>query len=535
MRMATPGQTKAESEAWLKPSLEEPALQRYVATIRERKWLIVATVLAVVAAAALYVAATDKVYEAEADLLVTPVSGDDPTLSALGLIRSSSDPTRDVETASRLVANTDTARLVKAGLRDPRPAREVLKDVEVAPVAQSNIVSVTGSGSSPEWAKRIADAFAQQAVAERTKRFHEQVDTALTSLRARAEQSPDASADSTGTDSIDEQITRLESFRSGEDPTLRVETLADLPSDPVKPRPKLTLAAALLGGLLLGVGGAFALQTLDPRLRREEQLRATYGLPILTRVPKDAHSHRDSALAPEELSPATLEAYRTLRASLTASRSGRGASGSVLVTSASPSEGKSTSAINLASSLALAGHRVILIEADLRRPSVAKALGIDAPRHGTGSVLLEMVDLPDALVETKAYGAYLKLLLAEPAGAASGAAADRLFLPAAQSLVDQARSLADYVIVDSPPLTEVIDALPLAQRVDDVLVVVRLGKTPLTRLTQLGELLAQHGIQPVGFAVVGARQTSKEGYYYVPKKTSPPSGRRARSAERETV
>jgi Mrp family chromosome partitioning ATPase len=146
-----------------------------------------------------------------------------------------------------------------------------------------------------------------------------------------------------------------------------------------------------------------------------------------------------------------------------------------------------------------------------------------------------MVDLEDALVSTKAYGSYLRLLLAEPAGGATGAAADRLFLPAAQGLVERARRLADFVIVDSPPLTEVIDALPLAQKVDEVLVVVRLKKTPLTRLTQLGELLAQHGIQPVGFAVVGAPQTSKTGYYYVPRKTPSSSTRRARQAEREAV
>ena len=81
--------------------------------------------------------------------------------------------------------------------------------------------------------------------------------------------------------------------------------------------------------------------------------------------------------------------------------------------------------------------------------------------------------------------------------------ADQLFLPAARNLVADSKRLADYVIVDSPPLSEVIDALPLAQQVDEVLVVVRLGKTQLTKLQNLGELLATHDLQPVGFAVVG--------------------------------
>jgi receptor protein-tyrosine kinase len=257
---------------------------------------------------------------------------------------------------------------------------------------------------------------------------------------------------------------------------------------------------------------------LDPRLRREEQLRRLYGLPILARIPKDSRAHGAGALAPEMLSPSTIEAYRTLRATLAASRGRDVGATSILVTSPSPSEGKTTSAINLASSLALAGNKVILIEADLRRPAIAKALGIE-PRHGTGSVLLETVDLQDALETTRAYGNYLQVLCADYSGAASGWMADRLFLPSAQNLVTDAKKLADYVVIDSPPLSEVIDALPLAQRADEVLVVVRLGKSHLTKLAHLAELLQRHAIRPVGFAVVGA-QAQSEGYY-----AAPPPGR----------
>jgi Mrp family chromosome partitioning ATPase len=98
--------------------------------------------------------------------------------------------------------------------------------------------------------------------------------------------------------------------------------------------------------------------------------------------------------------------------------------------------------------------------------------------------------------------------------------ADQLFLPAAGHLVEDAKALADYVIVDSPPLAEVIDALPLAQQVDEVLVVVRLGRTQLTKLQNLGELLARSEIEPVGFAVVGVPDTG-DGYYYANANTAP--------------
>ena len=160
---------------------------------------------------------------------------------------------------------------------------------------------------------------------------------------------------------------------------------------------------------------------------------------------------------------------------------------------------------------------MVLIEADLRRPAIGQALGV-TPTHGTGSVLLETVDLEDALVTTKAYGQYLQLLVADYSGAASGWMADRLFLPSAQRLVADAKKIADYVIIDSPPLSEVIDALPIAQRADEVVVVVRLGKSQLSKLAQLGELLSRHGVRPVGFTVVGSTGGA-EGYYYM---TPPP-------------
>jgi receptor protein-tyrosine kinase len=515
--------------SWLNPSVEQQGLARYVSTIRERKWLIALTVLVTTLAAVIYVLTAPKVYNAEADLLITPIGGSDPTLSGLGLISSSSDPTRDVETASKLVTSTTVAKRVKVRLKDSRSAEQLLGKVAVAPVATSNIVAVTADGGSPREAQQLANAFAQEAVANRTESFHKQLDLRIDALKPQVKGQPSASslADPTTPAS---QLSRLELLRTGDDPTIRVETLADPPSGPSSPKKKLSIIAGIVAGLVLGIGGAFALQVLDPRLRREEQLRRLYGLPVLARIPKDARAHGAGALAPESLSPSTIEAYRTLRATLSASRGQGARSTSILVTSPSPSEGKTTTAINLASSLALAGNKVILIEADLRRPAVGKALGVE-PRHGTGSVLLETVELQDALESTRAYGRYLQLLVADYSGAASGWMADRLFLPSTHRIVSEAKKLADYVIIDSPPLSEVIDALPLAQQADEVLLVVRLGKTQLTKLAHLAELLSRHAIRPVGFAVVGA-QPATEGYYYAAPQGKGGGGERERAASR---
>src|SRR4051794_251389 len=522
------------SASWLRPSVEESPLQRYVQTLRERKWLILASVLVCTALAAAYVVTATKKYQAETDLLVTPVQSADTALNGLGLIQASSDPTRDVETASRLITNTDVARRVKQDTKDSRTPQQLLEQVQVAPVAQSNIVAITAEEPSPQQAQKLANAFGTAAVEVRTIQFHGALDKAIADLKTRvpANPTPAETADPT---SLASQLSRLQALRGADDPTMRVQSLADLPTDPVSPKKKLSLIAGVIAGLILGIGGAFALRVLDPRLRREEQLRSQFGLPVLARIPRDTRRHTAGALPPEQLAPATIEAYRTLRATLAASRRQGATSQAILVTSASPSEGKSTTAINLASSLALAGNRVILIEADLRRPAVGSALGV-RPEHGTGDVLLETVEIEDALVSTQAYGSYLQLLLANYQGGATGWVADRLFLPAAQSLVENAKRLADYVIVDSPPLSEVIDALPLAQQVDEVLIVVRMGKPQLPKLSQPPELLARQGIRPVGFAEVGAPRPGGDGSYYpAPAKPPSPSRREQRHAAREAA
>jgi capsular exopolysaccharide synthesis family protein len=261
------------------------------------------------------------------------------------------------------------------------------------------------------------------------------------------------------------------------------------------------------------------LELFDPRLRREEQLRGLTRLPILARVPRETGGHH-APLNPDELSPGAIEAYRTLRATLSASRGPHAGPRSLLVTGASASEGKTTTAINLATSLAYAGHRVILIEADLRRPAIGRALELE-PELDLLDVLLEDATIEEALVETDRHGSNLQLLLASGARQNRGIVVDGLFLPTAKTLIEDAKRLCDFVIVDSPPLTEVIDGLALAERADEVLVVCRLGRSLIARIVQLGELLARHGIQPVGFALVGVPPSATASDYYVDAASEP--------------
>jgi Mrp family chromosome partitioning ATPase len=500
---------------WIQPPDEQQGFGRYVETLRERLWIVVTcTVVAVVIAIA-YVTTATKQYEAEADLLVIPVSQNAAPLVGLPLIQDSSDPTRPVETAARLVTNIDVAARVQGELDLPGTPRDVLTQVTAEPVAQSNIVAVTAHATSPAAAQDLANAFASQTVNEQTQQLHSAIDKLLPGYRSRAEnESPELAAQ---LNSATATVLALETLRGSPDPSLSVSTQADEPTSPYSPRPALSLAAGLIGGLIIGIGGAFAIQAVDPRLRREEQLRRLYRIPILARIPKEK-GRAGRPLRPTDLSPPTAEAYRTLRGLLGASRSRTGGrSRTILVTGSSPSEGKSTTAINLASSLAAAGHSVILIEADLRRPAISSALGLN-PRHGVVSVLIQSVPLADALVPYSNFGPSLNLLLADGEG---GWISELFALPAAREMLREASELADYVIIDSPPLTDVIDALPLASYADSVLIVSRIGRTDLKKLSQLGELLAENGIRPAGFAVVGTRRPKRSGYHYYAERRPP--------------
>ena len=483
---------------WIGAPRSSEGLRLYFDVLRARIWLIVVVVVVAVASAAFVVSRIDKVYAAEAGLLVTPIPDANENLFGLGLVSESGDPTRDAETLAQLITTHAVARRVREALELDTPARSLLKDVSAEPVAQSSIVTITAHSSDPKLAARLANAFAQEAISVRTERLHRLLDAVIPSLRRQLEAIP---GDTRAADTLGEKLQELQTLRALPDPTLHEETRAQPPSDPIAPRPLLTIAAAFLGALLLGFGAVLGAHMLDTRIEREDDLRR-YRIPILGRIPLERRRKRlwrHSPLPPDQLSLTTVDAYHRLASSL-ASRTDK-ETYAIFVSGAGPRDGKTTTAINVAASLAAFMDRVLLIEGDSRRPSLARALGL-APGPDLSDVVTARLPLTDALNASDRLPAAVSVVATNPAEVAAPAPVSP---EVAETLIHDAKQLSSWLVVDAPALNYAPDLLPLAKRVDSLLLVIRLRSTRVADLADLAELLAQQGITPDGFVVIGGK------------------------------
>lgn len=482
-------------------------LTRYLRVLRERLWLIALCTVIAVGGAVAYVKLAPKTYEAKAEMLVQPASSNDAVLTALPVLHQSGDPTEDVLTAASLVTTTRVANAVASSLKPRISAGTALADVTASPIGQAGLVAVQATASSPRLAQGLANAFVTETIAISTASMHAAIQNELPGLQSQVAAIP--SGQRFGAGSLGQQLIELQQLLRQNDPTLMLAAPASLPTGQSSPQTKLTLVAALLGGLLLGIGAAFALNVLDPRLRREEQLRETVVTPVLARIGRERR--RITPLLPRDLSMASQEGYRTLRTMLTAR--GSGESRAVLITGSGPGEGKSTTAISLASAFAQTGADVILIEADLRRPTFSTVFGL-SDYVSIDKVLRGEVALEDALEAVVIEDSTVQVLAAHPN---SAELATRVRIDQVEQLMREAASRADFVVIDSPPLTAVVDALPFAQMADDIIVVARLGQSRVNRLVELDELLRQNGTMATGFVVIGD-STHVEPYYGNPTK-----------------
>lgn len=506
---------------------EPRAFTRYYRSVIEHWWVVVLCVFVAVAAAGAYVATAHKKYSAQAEMLVAPVPTTNSALLGLPVVHSSGDPTRDVLTAASLITTPQVASAVVKALHLGQAPGELLSSVQATPVGQSDLVAVSAQASSAASARAIANGFVRQVVATRRAALHAAVAQELPGLKPHT--GGTSAAQPSGPSTAADEFAQLSQLQNSNDPTITIATLADLPAGPSSPQAKLTVIAALAGGLVLGLVAAFAFDALDPRVRREEQVKEIFNVPILARIPRQRRSKQRRPILPQELSFGAAEGYRTLRTVLSARSTGD--AHSVLVTGSAPAEGKTTSAINLAAALAHGRAGVILVEADLRRPSVADALQLDI-QLGIDDVLTGEADIGEALTVANVGGTSIGVLALRQPGADL---ADMLTLPVAERLIKQVKALSDFVVIDSPPLTAVSDALPLARLVDDVIVVARHSSSKVSKLWDLRDLLMDQGSFPTGIVLIGQSAPRSAPYYSHGDRSHPPRAQRQERGERDAV
>ena len=277
--------------------------------------------------------------------------------------------------------------------------------------------------------------------------------------------------------------------------------------------------AALLGvfGVFLGVGAAFALDQLDTKLRDKTTTEAAFGVPVIAEIPPlpGRKKHRGELLALTQPSSAFVEAYRGLRTviALTAESSSNGHSkhGTVLVV-ASPGagEGKTTTVAHLAAMLAEVGRSVLVVSADLRRPSVHTFFDVEREPGLTdllGADELQHASLQDMVKSTK-----LSRVRVLPSGAPSANPAP--LLRRTGDVISAARAVFDYVIVDTPPVLIANDASELATVADGLLVVARAGRTTIDAAQRTAEHLGRLDTPVMGAIIVGATDTPTAYSYY---------------------
>lgn len=285
---------------------------------------------------------------------------------------------------------------------------------------------------------------------------------------------------------------------------------AQVPETPVSPQPVRNLGLAFVLGLLLGVGVAVLRELLDTSVSSAEDVAEVTPTPILGHIGADTSAvKRDPAEVLSDVTP-WAEAFRVLRTNMQYVEVDQDQRVFV-VSSSLPGEGKSTTAVNLAITLALAKQRVALVECDLRRPLIAKRLGLD-DGVGTTSVLIGKVALRDAL---QPYGDTGLDVLA--CGPIPPNPSELLQSHAMEKLLGELREQYDIVILDAPPLLPVTDAALLAAQADGALLVVRHGKTTRDQLRHAVERVEAVDAKVIGVVInlAPARRTGRSyGYGY---------------------
>ncbi|WP_197378195.1 polysaccharide biosynthesis tyrosine autokinase [Mycolicibacterium mengxianglii] len=288
-----------------------------------------------------------------------------------------------------------------------------------------------------------------------------------------------------------------------------VEQRASIPTSPVVPKTARNLGLGIALGVLLGIGMAVLRENLDNTVKDREVLEEITGTGLVGSVPLDRDRRKEPAISFEFDNTNTAEAFRKIRTNLqflAVDNPPR----IIVVTSSTPSEGKSTTAINIALALAEAEHNVVLVDGDMRRPAIHKYLDL-VGQVGFSTVLSGQASTEEALQKTRFSG-----LTVLTSGAVPPNPSELLGSQTAKKLLNKLAGQFDYVIVDSTPLLAVTDAAILAAASDGVLIMARFGQTKRDQLAHAVTSLEDVGATRLGavFTMTPTRGGSSYSYAY---------------------
>ena len=492
----------------------EPTLGSYLAVLRRRKWWVIAVIVLGLVASLGYSLTQPKAYSASAQLLFQP---DNAVITANGSPEQIT-PT-DVLTELQLVTSAPVKVAVARKLGN-------VPNVSAAEVGTTNIISVTATAANPARAALIANAYATAfvtyqrsvtisnlAAAEtQLSRQIASIAAQVKSLQSNPASAADVSALLNQEAALKEQLAQLQVNGAVSTGGIELVTPATAPSSPSSPKPSRDAILGFVLGLLLGIGLAFVVEHLDDAIHLKEEVeRLTHGARVLALVPMvSSWKNKDQAFAVTATEPNSVagEAYRSLRTSLQFATLESHAR-VILVTSPGETEGKSATVVNLGVVLATAGERVAIVSCDLRRPRLGQFFGLDE-RVGLTTVLLGRCPLQEALQPVPGIDGLTILPTGERPSDPTGVLGSQQLA----WVLSQLSSMFDRVLVDSPPLLPVTDAVILSQVVDTTLLVVAAGQTRGRDLRRASEALSLVHAKTIGVVLNEVTKSTGYGYGY---------------------
>jgi capsular exopolysaccharide synthesis family protein len=471
--------------------------------ILRRHWLIVLQAVVVTAvAAALFSSSRENQYTASASLLFGAPS--ENILGTGGFV----DETRQAATNEELLKLGVVADLAASDLDGRATAAQIRDSISVVGEPDANLLEVRSTTSDPTLSAVIANTYSRAFIEFRQLSQRDQLQDAINLARDGLAALSERQREGSEGEALNTRIQQLETAKSLQTGGAELVQTASRPTSPSSPKPTRDGILGGMLGLIFGFGMAALRERFDRAVKSIDELEGTTGWPVLARVPRSRRIARRDRLAPRS---AEAEAFRMLRASLRYFSIGDDEVRSLLVTSALPGEGKSTTARGLADTMVAMGARVVLVEADMHRGG--RQLSLDMPGGLSGALTGQELD--EVLLEVPV-GANdeLRMLTVLPSGPLPPNPSELLESRRMRQLLETLQSEFDIVIIDSPPLGLLSDAMTLVNQVSGVVVVAAIGKVGREEIREFANQLARLHANVLGAVANFAPGVDKaKGYY----------------------